>query len=117
MEENCFGPTVTHVEPGTTVRWKSATGEAPHTVTGYGWGSETLQPGDGFGRRFDEPGVYPYFCALHPSMVGTVVVGDDVPVSSQGPSGTAWWAIALAAAVAGGAGFVAGRVNAPRRGA
>ncbi len=33
-----------------------------------------LLPGQGFTLRFTKPGSYPYFCALHPNMFGTIVV-------------------------------------------
>lgn len=76
---NCaFVDTVTYVDPGETVRWVNRD-HAPHTVTGaaVSWGTEDLLDlGDSVSYTFQEDGVYPYYCALHPSMVGAVVVGD-----------------------------------------
>ncbi|MBT8128337.1 MAG: hypothetical protein KJP15_12700, partial [Gammaproteobacteria bacterium] len=49
----------------------------PHTVTGRTKGSlssEQMGRGSIFSHSFNEPGTYEYYCALHPSMTGTVVV-------------------------------------------
>ena len=34
--------------------------------------------------RFDQDGVYPYSCLLHPGMVGAIVVGDGVGTDLAG---------------------------------
>ncbi|MDQ4025886.1 MAG: plastocyanin/azurin family copper-binding protein, partial [Actinomycetota bacterium] len=73
-----FRDTVTYVEPGDRVTWTNKD-PVPHTVTGamYSWGDEEiLSRGDKVAYTFEEEGVYPYYCALHPAMVGVVVVGD-----------------------------------------
>ena len=87
--DDAFTPEVTRVPAGTLVRWTMA-GASPHTVEDDdgAWASGNLDPGAVFERRFDEPGVYPYFCRYHGApgagMAGTIVVG-DVPL--PGPSG------------------------------
>jgi plastocyanin len=88
MSGNCFVATITRVDEGATVTFVNED-EASHAVTGanYSWGmlsvskgDEDPEPylfkGDTFTQTFDESGVYPYFCILHPSMVGAVVVGN-----------------------------------------
>lgn len=78
IAECAFRPTVTYIEPGDSITWTSKD-VYPHTVTGAlgSWGNESmLGRGDSVTYRFEEEGVFPYFCAFHPSMVGTVVVGD-----------------------------------------
>jgi plastocyanin len=121
IEHLCFSPMVVHVTPGTTVRWTNRD-PLDHTVTG-GSGSfgdyEVFGQDKGVSHRFDQPGTYPYFCALHPTMVGAVVVGDGAATAQRATSvrqtsrsGGGWWwvipAIALAfAAVAGS--YVLGR--------
>ncbi|MFN2525718.1 MAG: plastocyanin/azurin family copper-binding protein [Actinomycetota bacterium] len=73
-----FVPTVVYVDPGTRVTWVNKD-PVPHTVTGalMAWGSvEPLDQGNRSSYRFEEEGVYPYQCYLHPSMAGAVVVGD-----------------------------------------
>ncbi|HEV2757697.1 MAG TPA: plastocyanin/azurin family copper-binding protein [Actinomycetota bacterium] len=73
-----FLDTVTYVEPGESVTWTNKD-PAPHSVTGAvnSWGDENyLEQGEKVSYRFDKPGVFPYYCVLHPAMVGAVVVGD-----------------------------------------
>lgn len=99
----CFEPTVLRIHVGETVTWTNQDA-APHMVSGvnYTWG--TL---DQFGRgasvtaRFDEPGIYPYLCPLHVSMVGTVVVEDGAGANIAGAgddSTAAGWGAAGAVA-------------------
>lgn len=76
--ECAFIDTVVHVEPGDQVTWVNED-PVPHTVSGaaFSWGDEDLlERGDEVAYAFEKEGVYPYYCALHPSMVGAVVVGD-----------------------------------------
>ena len=76
--ECAFQPTVTYIEPGESVTWTNKD-VFDHTVTGAAnsWGNESpLSQGDKVSYAFKKEGVYPYYCAYHPSMVGAVVVGD-----------------------------------------
>ena len=77
--EKCqFSPTVLYVDPGTDVTWTNED-PVPHTVTGFSFGSgDELMKGDRVAYRFDEEGVFPYSCILHPGMNGAIVVGDGV---------------------------------------
>jgi hypothetical protein len=85
--EGCaFEPAVLYVEPGDEVTWINRD-LAPHTVTGVAqaWGSsEVFEKGRKATWEFMEEGVYPYYCALHPGMVGAVVVG--TPDGSGAPA-------------------------------
>jgi plastocyanin len=82
-----FAPTVAQVAVGSTVTFFNGPDFA-HLVTGanQAWGSRDteLRPGGTVSYTFDKPGVYPYACALHRGMSGTIVVGDVVPASSAG---------------------------------
>lgn len=84
--EHCmFTPTVVFVEPGERVTWVNED-RVPHTVSGVGlsWGShDELSTGDSATYAFKSEGVYPYYCLLHPSMVGAVVVGDPAVVKAK----------------------------------
>lgn len=88
LSKNCFEPTVVRVAPGDTVTWTNSDPD-PHTVTGAArtWGSDDkVNAGASVSYQFDETGVFPYFCYLHPSMVGAVVVGDGSAASAGPPA-------------------------------
>lgn len=78
IEDCAFQPSVTYIEPGDTVTWRNDD-ILGHTVTGANgsWGDEMdLTEGESVSFTFEDEGVFPYYCAYHPSMVGAVVVGD-----------------------------------------
>jgi len=86
-----YEPTTLYIEPGTTVTWINKD-PLPHSVTGAFLtinGEGLLQQGDEASTTFDEAGVFPYYCVLHPGMAGAVVVGDPNEGMSGilGPSG------------------------------
>ncbi|MEX2229373.1 MAG: hypothetical protein WEB13_07015 [Dehalococcoidia bacterium] len=110
MSERCFSPVVARIEVGETVTWTNRDTVA-HAVTGAGQsfgGYDAVDAGATTAARFERAGIFPYFCVLHPSMVGVIVVDDGGVVAGRGE-------IALSAArVPGGADAGAG---APARGA
>ena len=72
---------------GTTVKWvqndnsiHTSTSGTPGLIAGV-WDSGNLRVGETFSFTFDEPGEFPYFCRIHPSMTGTVTVDDPVAVA------------------------------------
>lgn len=89
--DNVFTPEVVRIQPGQTVRW-TMDGRSPHTVDAAdgSWASGRLDPGAGFARTFERPGVFPFFCRYHgrpgAGMAGTVVVG-DAPLPGGGAPG------------------------------
>ena len=88
MEGSCFTPTITRIQPGEAVTWVNP-GLKPHTVTGasVAWGDYTnLAEGESVSHRFTSSGVYPYYCLLHPGMIGTIVVGDGGSAEFGGES-------------------------------
>jgi plastocyanin len=68
------------VRVGTTVTWTKNNDVEPHTVnagenaTPSGLFDSYIHPARTFEHTFLEAGEYPYFCILHPNMVGTVIV-------------------------------------------
>ena len=71
-----FQPATLRIEAGDKVTWTNSAA-MPHTVTGTqdgGLSSGQLGNGTVFTHTFNEPGTYTYYCALHPSMTGTVIV-------------------------------------------
>jgi plastocyanin len=75
VEQAMFGPATLTIRAGTTVTWVNHDGDL-HTVTSTQglFASPGLDAGDTFAYRFTAPGTYPYFCALHPHMHGTIIV-------------------------------------------
>jgi plastocyanin len=79
IENNCFQTTVLYVQAGTTVTWTNRDYDS-HNVTffdgsqagstAYVYKDETVS------HAFDQPGLFPYFCSIHPSMFGIVAAGD-----------------------------------------
>jgi plastocyanin len=74
-----FDPSTVEVTAGATVTWTNEDGVA-HTVTAgepstpedtFG---ESVDPGSRADITFEEAGTFPYFCTIHPSMTGEVVV-------------------------------------------
>ena len=74
-----FSPEQITVEAGTKVTWVNHD-DIPHVVasTTKAFRSPALDTDNQFSHTFSEPGTYKYFCALHPKMVGTIVVTPKV---------------------------------------
>jgi amicyanin len=77
---NSYNPNLIEIKVGDTVTWIN-NDSSPHTVTtsssssnDSNFDSAVLRSGEAFSFTFDKEGQYSYFCTLHPSMVGTVVV-------------------------------------------
>lgn len=72
---NSYSPNPIEAKVGETVIWVNDD-SAIHTVTSTDgiFDSDTLQRGQTFSYTFDKEREYPYFCTLHPNMVGTVSV-------------------------------------------
>ena len=85
LTTDAFSPNPIQVSVGTTVTWTNNDSQ-PHTVTSGSNGqpdnkfnsspnfNPLLNPGQTFSFTFTQAGNYPYFCTLHPNMVGTVSV-------------------------------------------
>jgi plastocyanin len=70
-----FNPKQVTVKAGDSITWVNHD-DIPHTVTSQtqAFRSKALDTDDKFSFTFATPGTYPYFCALHPHMTGTIVV-------------------------------------------
>jgi 3',5'-cyclic-AMP phosphodiesterase len=78
-----FMPKSLTAKVGATVTWTNRD-DIPHTATSTEkkFASPVLDTDQAFSFKFQEPGSYPYFCKIHPTMTGTIVV-------EKTPSGTA----------------------------
>jgi plastocyanin len=85
LTDTAYQPNPVQVSVGDTVTWTNDDTQ-PHTVTS-GQNAQPdgrfdsspnfnplMAPGQTFSHTFTEAGEYPYYCALHPNMVGTVSV-------------------------------------------
>ena len=70
-----YVPSPVTIAPGGTVRWSNDDTIA-HTTTSNNavWNSGNVGPGSHFDVTFPTAGTFPYHCAIHPGMIGTVVV-------------------------------------------
>jgi amicyanin len=70
-----FSPPTLSVAAGSTVRWTN-NDDIPHTVRAVdgSFRSKPMDTSDSYSFTFTKPGVYSYFCSIHPKMVGKVVV-------------------------------------------
>jgi plastocyanin len=88
LADKAFSPNPMNVKVGDTVTWTNDDSQA-HTVTsGKGENdpdkgkvfdsspnfNPLLAPGQTFQHKFTTAGDFPYFCQVHPTMIGTVVV-------------------------------------------
>ena len=87
----CFIPAEVTIDVGGTVTW-SNDDSAAHTVTsgaagddavGAAFDSSLFMAGTTFPVTFDTAGEYPYFCMVHPWMVGTVIVQAEAAAEEE----------------------------------
>ena len=86
MGENFFSPLTITIDVGGTVTWLNS-GQEDHTATGNGFDTGTVGPGASASHTFSTAGTFPYVCALHSDMSGTVQVLADTG-TDPGPGGT-----------------------------
>jgi plastocyanin len=70
-----FGPESITVAANTTVTWVNRD-DVPHVIASTDglFRSKALDTDDKYSFTFVKPGTYPYFCAVHPKMVGKIIV-------------------------------------------
>lgn len=75
IQRHAYGPLRIDVARGAVVEWVNRDAVV-HTATAEdrAWDSGAIEPGASWRARFDEPGVYPYYCGPHPYMKGVIVV-------------------------------------------
>jgi plastocyanin len=84
-----FQPATIEVAIGSTVTWTNDD-SVDHTVTATegSFNSGVMGAGDAFAQTFDTPGTFEYFCAIHPSMQGAIIVSeaDEATVTEAAPA-------------------------------
>jgi plastocyanin len=82
IDNFAFTPPDLAVAAGTTVTWKNDDGEVHKVQDDHKrFSSAALDTDDSFSHTFATPGVYHYFCSIHPYMVGKIVVKPARPPS------------------------------------
>ena len=78
--DRCYIPSVIVIDSGNPVTWVNED-SAFHSVTSGKYESPNelfdsghLDPYEIFSYKFEEPGMYPYYCTLHPWMAGQIKV-------------------------------------------
>lgn len=87
---DCYDPSTVTIDAGGTVTWNNDD-TAGHTVTSGTpaagpdgvFDSSLLASGASFDHTFETAGTFPYFCMVHPWMVGVVVVDPAESTPSQ----------------------------------
>ena len=84
LTDSCFIPTVLRVEKGDSVKWINNDSALHNVISGVSeddtekiFSSPLLKTGETFEVIFEfDDTINPYFCNLHPWMIGYVIVGD-----------------------------------------
>ncbi len=102
-----FSPSVVTVRAGDTITWVNKDKEIHNITSGNGinriefattnrvgtpdglFQSGSFKPGQSWSYTFTTPGIYHYFCSIHPWMNGAVVVNQQVPTVATDASGQA----------------------------
>ncbi|MEA2596390.1 MAG: hypothetical protein QOF01_2859 [Thermomicrobiales bacterium] len=84
-DANGFSPGNLTVDAGQSVTFVNADDD-PHTATGSGFDTGTIQPGGTATVVLDKPGTFAYACQIHPEMTGSIGVrgaDDEVPPPAE----------------------------------
>ncbi|MDD5552236.1 MAG: cupredoxin domain-containing protein [Candidatus Pacebacteria bacterium] len=73
IENLAFNPVTLTVKKGTTVVWLNNDSVA-HKINSDKFNSQNFNNGEKFEFQFNEIGTFDYFCGIHPSMKGTIIV-------------------------------------------
>lgn len=68
-----FSPATLTVYVGDTVVWKNGD-ITPHTATGRGFNSGSIEPGGSWSFTAKKKGSFAYICTFHPTMKGKLIV-------------------------------------------
>ncbi|MBC8250557.1 MAG: HYR domain-containing protein, partial [Candidatus Nitrosopelagicus sp.] len=90
-EPDCYIPRIASVEHNDVVTFENNDSAAHTTTSGTPsdgpngiWDSSLMMKGQSFSIRLSDVGEYPYFCLVHPWMIGTILVVDGERVPQTG---------------------------------
>ena len=98
LDSSCYLPYEEKLFGGEIVLWTNIDSTA-HTVTSGNpvegksdyFDSGIIPPGNNFSQKFEDVGLFQYYCELHPWMLGVISVGDsEIPSWIKNNAG--WWA-------------------------
>jgi hypothetical protein len=98
LAESCYLPYEQKLSAGEMVLWNNIDSVA-HTVSSGNpsegksdyFDSGIIAPGDNFSQKFDNAGLFSYYCELHPWMLGVISV-NDFTIPSWIKNNAGWWA-------------------------
>jgi plastocyanin len=73
IQNFAFNPASLTISKGTTVTWTN-NDSAPHQIKSTTFNSSPLSQGQTFSFTFNDVGTFNYSCAIHPSMLGKIIV-------------------------------------------
>ena len=89
IQNMAFNPSTLNVKVGTTVTWINKDSVTHDVVSDTGvFNSGNLTNGMSYNYTFNQNGSFPYHCAIHPSMTGTIVVSTNAPSSTGSSNST-----------------------------
>jgi len=89
IQNMAFNPSTLNVQVGTTVTWINKDSVTHDVVSDTGlFTSGNLTNGMSYNYTFNQTGSFPYHCAIHPSMTGTIVVSTNAPTSTGSSNST-----------------------------
>jgi len=75
LRNRAFAPDQLEIAVGGTVTWTNTDSVSHTTTSDQGvWDSGSVAPGGQFSSTYTTAGTFPYHCAIHPGMVGTITV-------------------------------------------
>ncbi len=75
IQGTSYTPSPITITAGTTITWTNKDA-VEHTVTSYSgaFDSGSISVNGNFSHLFTTAGTFPYYCTIHPSMTGSVIV-------------------------------------------
>lgn len=73
IQNFAFSPTTLTIKKGATVTWTN-NDSAPHQIKSATFNSSEMSKGQSFSFTFNTVGSFDYFCSIHPSMMGKIIV-------------------------------------------